>query len=171
MNAIDYLIVIFYLALMVYLGIRFKKNSESNDYFLGGKNFGWFSLCLSTMATQLSVISFVSAPAFVGLREGGGMQWLTFEFGVPLAMIILITVIGPVLYNSGIVSVYEFLEKRFNRTSRLLISSMFLVSRSFATGVTIYAVGLILSSILQISFWQTMVIVGFITIIYSLKVE
>jgi Na+/proline symporter len=44
MNAIDYLIVIFYLALMVYLGIRFKKNSESNDYFLGGKNFGWFSL-------------------------------------------------------------------------------------------------------------------------------
>ncbi len=169
MNAIDYLIVIFYLALMVYLGVRFKKNSESNDYFLGGKNFGWFSLCLSTMATQLSVISFVSAPAFVGLREGGGMQWLTFEFGVPLAMIILITVIGPVLYNSGIVSVYEFLEKRFNRTSRLLISSMFLISRSFATGVTIYAVGLILSSILQISFWQTMVIVGFITIIYSLE--
>ena len=113
MNSIDYLIVIIYLALMVYLGIRFKKNSESNDYFLGGKSFGWFSLCLSTMATQLSVISFVSAPAFVGLREGGGMQWLTFEFGVPIAMIILITIIGPVLYNSGIVSVYEFLEKRF----------------------------------------------------------
>lgn len=169
MNIIDYLIVLFYLALMVYLGIRFKKNAASNDYFLGGKNFGWFSLCLSTMATQLSVISFVSAPAFVGLRAGGGMQWLTFEFGVPIAMIILVTIIGPVLYNAGIVSVYEFLEKRFNKTSRLLISSLFLISRSFATGVTIYAVGLILSSILQISFWQTMLIVGVITIVYSLE--
>ena len=119
MNAIDYLIVIFYLALMVYLGIRFKKNSESNDYFLGGKNFGWFSLCLSTMATQLSVVSFVSAPAFVGLRQGGGMQWLTFEFGVPLAMIILIAFIAPALYKSSVVSAYAFLEKRFNTSSRL----------------------------------------------------
>lgn len=169
MNWIDYIIVVFYLALMILLGIRFKKNTKSSDYFLGGKSFGWFSLCLSTMATQLSVISFVSAPAFVGLRKGGGMQWLTFEFGVPIAMILIITVVGPILYRSGIVSVYEFLEKRFNKTSRLLISSIFLISRSFATGVTIYAVGLILSSILHISFWQTMLVVGFITIIYSLE--
>ena len=38
---------------------------------------------MSTMATQLSAVSFVSAPAFVGLRKGGGLQWLTFELGVP----------------------------------------------------------------------------------------
>ncbi len=169
MNILDYIIVIIYLGLMIWLGFIFKKHNKSDDYFLGGKTFGWFSLCLSTMATQLSVISFVSAPAFVGLRKGGGMQWLTFEFGVPIAMIIIITVVGPTLYRSGIVSVYEFLEKRFNRTSRLLVSSIFLVSRSFATGVTIYAVGLILSSILQIPFWQTMLVVGCITVIYSLE--
>lgn len=169
MNALDYAIVLLYLGLMVWLGIKFKKNKEGTDYFLGGKSFGWFSLCLSTMATQLSVISFVSAPAFVGLRPGGGMQWLTFEFGVPIAMIIIITLIGPALYRSGVVSVYEFLEKRFNRSSRLLISAVFLISRSFATGVTIYAVGLILASILGIEFWQTMLILGVITIVYSLE--
>ena len=169
MNLLDYAIVLIYLAVMVWLGIKFKKNKAGTDYFLGGKSFGWFSLCLSTMATQLSVISFVSAPAFVGLRPGGGMQWLTFEFGVPLAMIIIITIIGPALYRSGVVSVYEFLEKRFNTSSRLLISGIFLISRSFATGVTIYAVGLILSSILGISFWQTMLILGVITIVYSLE--
>ena len=169
MNYIDYIIVLIYLAAMVWIGIRFKKNKAGEDYFLGGKSFGWFSLCLSTMATQLSVISFVSAPAFVGLRKGGGMQWLAFEFGVPVAMIIIITIIGPVLYRSGVVSVYEFLEKRFNTSSRLLISGIFLISRSFATGVTIYAVGLILSAILHISFWQTMLILGVITIVYSLE--
>src|SRR5215212_4374958 len=109
MNIVDYAIVFLYLAVMVWLGFRFKKSKESKDYFLGGKKFGWFALCMSTMATQLSAVSFVSAPAFVGLRPGGGMQWLTFEFGVPLAMIIVLVLIGPMLHRSGVVSVYAFL--------------------------------------------------------------
>lgn len=75
MNGIDYAIVVVYMVSMVWLGFYFKKSKGSKDYFLGNKQFGWFSLCLSVMATQLSVISFVSAPAFVGLRPGGGMQW------------------------------------------------------------------------------------------------
>lgn len=169
MNQLDFGIIILYLVLMVWLGFRFKKNKAATDYFLGGKSFGWFSLCLSTMATQLSAVSFVSAPAFVGLRPGGGMQWLTFELGVPLAMIVIMTVIGPALYRSRVVSVYSFLEKRFNKTSRLLISAIFLFSRGFATGVTIYTVGLILSAVMQIAFWQCMVMLGVITIIYSLE--
>ncbi len=169
MNSVDYAIVVLYMAVMVWLGFKFKKSKESKDYFLGGRKFGWFALCMSTMATQLSAVSFVSAPAFVGLRPGGGMQWLTFEFGVPLAMIFIMSVIAPALYRSGVVSAYEFLERRFNTTSRLLISAVFLVSRCFATGVTIYAVGLILSSIIGLPFWQTMLILGVITILYSLE--
>src|SRR3989442_9858719 len=98
---------------MIWLGMRFKKNRAGTDYFLGGRRFGWFALCMSTMATQLSAISFVSAPAFVGLRRGGGMQGLTFEFGGPLAMIIVMTFLGPMLHRSGVISVYAFLEKRF----------------------------------------------------------
>lgn len=169
MNYVDYAIVLVYLAVMVWLGFRFKKSKESKDYFLGGRRFGWFALCMSTMATQLSAVSFVSAPAFVGLRPGGGMQWLTFEFGVPLAMIFIMTVIAPALYRSGVVSAYAFLENRFNTTSRLLLSAVFLISRCFATGVTIYAVCLILSSIIGLPFWQTMLVLGVITIVYSLE--
>ncbi len=169
MNAVDYFIVVIYLGAMVWLGLLFKKSKADKDYFLGGKRFGWFALCMSTMATQLSAVSFVSAPAFVGLRKGGGMQWLTFEFGVPIAMIIIIAVIAPALYRSGVVSAYTFLENRFNTTSRLLISAFFLISRCFATGVTIYAVCLILSSIIGLPFWQTMLVLGLITIVYSLE--
>lgn len=169
MNYVDYLMVIAYFIVMIVLGFMFKKSKLNTDYFLGGKQFGWFALCLSTMATQLSVISFISAPAFVGLRKGGGMQWLTFEFGVPIAMIILIAFIAPVLYRSGVVSVYEFLEKRFNRSSRLLVSVVFLISRSFATSVTIYAVTLILTSILNLSFIYTIIIISVVTIFYSLE--
>lgn len=158
-----------YFAAMIGIGLRFKRSKAGTDYFLGGRSFGWFPLCMSAMATQLSVISFVSAPAFVGLRKGGGMQWLTFEFGVPLAMIVVMGFIGPVLLRSGVVSVYALLEQRFNSTSRVLLSTVFLFSRGFATSITIYAVCLILSTILHLSFWTTMLVLGGVTVVYSLE--
>ena len=169
MNAFDYAIVALYFGAMIWLGLRFKRNAASTDYFLGSRTLGWFPLGMSTMATQLSAVSFVSAPAFVGLRAGGGMQWLTYELGVPLAMIPLMAVVGPMLRRSGVLSVYSFLERRFGRGSRLLLSALFVFSRAFGTGVQIYVIALVLSSILALPFWQTILVLAGVTIVYSLK--
>jgi SSS family transporter len=169
MNALDYSIVILYSIAFLGLGYFFKDQKDGKDYFLGGKSFGWLPLGLSIMATQLSAISFISAPAFVGVREGGGLEWLSYEFGVPLAMIFLMGILVPPLYKSGVVSIYEYLERRFDISSRLLLSFVFLVSRAFATGVMVYAVSIILESVLEISFWQTLIVIGVITLIYSLQ--
>lgn len=169
MNYLDYVIIIVYLAAFLGIGYFFKENKTSGDYFLGGRSMGWLPLSLSTMATQLSAISFISAPAFVGLKEGGGMQWLTYEFGVPLAMAFLLIAIIPTLHKSGIVSVYEYLEKRFDASSRLLISLVFQVSRSVATGVMVYTMALILQATIGIEFWISVLIIGVITLVYSFQ--
>lgn len=167
MNYLDYIIIVVYLLGFLGIGYLFKENKNSKDYFLGGQSMGWFPLSLSTMATQLSAISFISAPAFVGLKEGGGLQWLTYEFGVPLAMAFLLIAIIPTLYKSGIVSVYAYLEKRFDASSRLLISFVFQISRSVATGVMVYTMALILQATIGIDFWVSILIIGVITMIYS----
>lgn len=169
MNGLDYFFIGLYILLMLGMGYFMRDQKSAKGYFVGNKNFGWFTLLLSTMATQLSAISFISAPAFVGMKQGGGMKWLTFEFGVPLAMIFLSTVITPFLYRAGIVSAYEYLEKRFGRSTRLLISFAFLLSRSFSTGIAVYTVALLLESVFQIQFWQTIVIICIVTMLYSLK--
>lgn len=169
MNYIDYTIIVVYLVGFLGIGYFFKENKSSTDYFLGGRSMGWFPLSLSTMATQLSAISFISAPAFVGLKDGGGLQWLTYEFGVPLAMAFLLIAIIPTLYKSGIVSVYEYLEKRFDASSRLLISFVFQISRSVATGVMVYTMALILQATIGIDFWVSVAIIGVITLIYSFQ--
>ena len=167
MNWLDILIIIVYSFGLLGLGYFFKDQKDTKDYFLGGRSFGWFAMGMSTMASQLSAISFISAAAFVGLKANGGMQWLTFEFAVPLAMIFLIVVIIPPLYNAGIVSIYSFLERRFSATTRVLISSVFQISRAFATGIMIYTVALVLSAVMEIPFWQTILLSGVITILYS----
>jgi Na+/proline symporter len=95
---------------------------------------GWFPLSLSAMATQLSAISFISAPRFVWFK-GGGMKWLTFELAVPLAMIGIILIILPPLYRANIVSIYEFVERRFLLLLNYLKCRFFQISRSLSTGV------------------------------------
>ena len=167
MNWLDYSIVICYIIFFLGMGFFFKDNKDSKDYFLGGRSMGWFPLSLSTMATQLSAISFISAPAFVGLKLGGGMKWLTFEFAVPLAMIFIMIVIIPPLFRSGVVSIYEFVEKRFSTSTRLILSIVFQISRALGTGVMVYAIAIILQAILDIDFVYTILIISVITIIYS----
>lgn len=169
MNIFDYAIVVFYLLGLLGLGYYLRGQNSKSDYFLGGRTIGWKPLTLSVMATQLSAISFVSAPAFVGLRPEGGLQWLSYELAVPLAMILLLSSILPALYRSGVVSIYDFLEQRFGLSARLLLSVLFQFSRAFSTGIMIYAVSLILMVTMEITLWQSIVIIGITTIIYSLQ--
>ncbi|WP_348762339.1 hypothetical protein [uncultured Salinisphaera sp.] len=135
MTWLDYLVIAVYISGFLWLGQRLKAHASGRQYFLGDRSFGWFVLSLSAAATQLSSASFISAPAFVGARAGGGLIWLTYEFAVPLAMIVLIVAFFPTLYAAGVVSIYGFLEQRFARSTRLLLSAVFQLSRAFATGV------------------------------------
>lgn len=167
MNWLDYLIIFFYFGGFLGMGYFFKENKNSTDYFLGGKSLGWFPLSLSTMATQLSAISFVSAPAFVALKVGGGMKWLSFEFAVPLAMFFIMIVVIPPLFRSRVVSIYEFVERRFDASTRMILSIVFQISRALGTGVMVYTIAIILQAVLDIGFIYTIPLICVVTIIYS----
>lgn len=168
MNSLDYIVVAGYLLAMLAFGLLLSKQADEGDYFLGNKSLGWFPLSLSAMATQLSAISFISAPAFVGLRDGGGLKWLTFEFALPLAMLLAMFVIMPALYRAGVISIYDFLEQRIGRSTRYIISFAFQIVRAFGTGIMVYATGLIIEAVLGIAFLQSVLVISVITLIYSL---
>ncbi len=168
MNILDYIIIFAYLIGFIFLGFFFKKNESSKDYFLGGNSLGWFPLSLSTMATQLSAISFISAPAFVGLKLNGGLKWLTFEMAVPIAMLFIMLVVIPPLFRAGIVSIYEYAERRFDYSTRMILSVVFQINRALSTGVMVYAIAFILQAVLDLDFGITILIISVITIILFL---
>ncbi|MGQ8365508.1 sodium:solute symporter family transporter [Glaciecola sp. 1036] len=169
MNWLDYSILAIYFLGLLLMGFLLRHQVSKEDYYLGGRKIGWKPLTLSVMATQLSAVSFISAPAFVGLREGGGLVWLTYELAVPLAMLFLLWRLMPTLHASGVVSVYDYLERRFSMSTRLVISAVFQISRSFATGIMIYAISIILQGTIGLDFWQSIALIGFVTILYSLQ--
>lgn len=168
MNILDWVVVIVYaLGLIVFSRHLGKKQLNTEDYYLGGRKISWLATGLSTMATQLGAISFVSAPAFVALKPNGGLIWLGYEFAVPIAMVFLMAFIVPVLHRARVVSIYEYLERRFDSQTRFLISFIFQISRALATGVSIYAVGIVLSAILGLSLFSTIILIGVITVVYD----
>ncbi|MFN3199644.1 MAG: sodium:solute symporter family transporter [Bradymonadia bacterium] len=168
MSTLDWGIIVAYMvgmvALSVYLG-RGQENDE--DYYVGGRNLPWWAVGISTMATQTSVISFISIPAFVALKEGGGLTWLQYELAVPLAMIVVMVCLLPFFRKLELVSVYAYLEMRFGPSVRYFLSAVFLLSRGLGTGVGIYASAKVLQVCLGIELWQTIVIIGVVTVVYD----
>jgi len=168
MNSLDWFIIVIYLLGMIGLSVYLARGqSNEEDYFVGGRKLSWWSVGISTMATQTSAISFISIPAFVALKEGGGLTWLQYELAVPLAIILVMVFLIPFFRRLKLVSVYEYLEWRFDPSVRYLVSGVFLVSRGLATGVGVYASGIVLAVCLGIPLWLTILIIGVVTVIYD----
>ncbi|MCB0291452.1 MAG: sodium:proline symporter, partial [Calditrichaeota bacterium] len=168
MTVLDWLILGGYLGGMIGLSIYLGKNQQNQeDYFVGGRRLPWWAIGISTMATQTSAISFISKPAFVALKPGGGLTWLQYEMAVPLAIIAVMIFLVPLFRKLELISVYEYLEHRFDASIRYLVSGVFLLSRAFAAGIVVYATAIVLSVCLGIPLWLTILIIGAVTVIYD----
>ena len=167
-GAIDWGVITIYLVAMVGFGLWLaRKTSSGADYFLGGRSIPPLIAAMSIMATQTSTISLIGAPAFVALREGGGLRWLQYEIALPLAMLALMVLFVPILWTSGVVTIYEFLERRFGLSARLILSAVFLLSRSLATGVTIFATAIVLNVATGAPVWILILVIGGVCLVYS----
>ncbi len=169
MNFLDWGVIALYVFFILGAGFLLGRSQNTmHDYFLGGRTVRWWQSGLSTMATQLGAVSFVSAPAFVVLKDGGGLKWLAYEFGVPLALILVMVVILPTFHRAGVISIYEYLEARFDAGTRTLVSLLFQIGRGLATAVTVLAGGLILSTVLGISTPAAIIAISLVTILYDI---
>lgn len=164
----DWFIIIAYLIGMIALSIYLSRGQKNkDDYYLGGNDTGAWPIAISTMATQCSTNSILGAPAFVAFSVGGGLVWLQYELAVPFAMIFLMIFLLPLYRRLGIISVYAYLERRFDKKTRLTLSLLFQFIRAFATGVTVYGISIVISYCTGISFTMAVVLLGIITIIYD----
>ncbi len=167
MSTLDWLVTGIYLCGMLLLSwFVGRRQVTRKDYYLGGNAMGALPLATSTIATQCSTNSLLGAPAFVGFAAGGGMLWLQYEIAVPLAMLALMLLFGPVRAG-GHVSVYAFLEERLGGQARLVASLTFQIFRGVATGVTVYGVATVLTLLLDLSFLSAVLILMGVTITYD----
>jgi SSS family transporter len=168
MSALDWSVIVAYLAGTLGLSAWLAREQHTPaDYYVGGRSLPWWALALSILATQSSANSFLGIPAFVALVPGGGLTWLQYELMLPVAMIVVMLVLAPVLRGLALISVYEYLERRFDRTTRHVLSAVFLLSRGLATGVAVYAAAVVVQVCTGLPLAWCIVGVGGMTVVYD----
>ena len=165
---LDLAIVALYLLAIVGMSLAFAwRQRTGDDYFLAGRSMGSVPLALSIMANQASAVSLVGAPAFVALRDGGGLRWLQYELAVPLAMLLLSAILLPALRSVPGASIYAYAETRFGRATRRALAGSFLLARGLALGVILYASALVVSEVLGCSVDAALLAVGVFSVAYT----
>lgn len=167
MSLLDWIVLFGTLGVIVSYGMYKTRGQNSLDSYLRGRNsMNWWTIGLSIMATQASAITFLSTP---GQAYESGMGFIQFYFGLPVAMIIISVVFIPMYYKLKVYTAYEYLEDRFDLKTRTLAAMLFIIQRGLASGITIYAPAIILSTLLGWNLTWTVVFIGTIVIIYTVS--
>jgi len=163
---IDNLIVVAYLIIVLSLGFYYsRKEKKFNDYFLAGRNIGWFALGMSIFATN------ISSEHFIGLAGSGASRGLAvgqFELMAIFILIVLGWFLAPIYIKSGVATMPEFLEKRFGPGSSKFFATISIFLYIFTKIIiTIFAGGILFYKIFGFSMYTSAIIVLLITGLYN----
>ncbi len=165
MNGLDWIVLLgTMLGIAAYGTWRTRHTDNLNTYLKGSRTTKWGTIGLSVMATQASTITYLSLP---GQAYENGIAFIQNYFGLPLALILVCAVFLPIYRRLGVYTAYEYLGQRFDRKTRLLGASLFLLQRGLQCGITIYAPAIILSTVLGWRVDLTIVFTGLIAIVYT----
>jgi len=172
LDTLDWIFIVLYFLVLfgVAIWVILKKNENTEDYFLAGRNIGWFVVGASIFASN------IGSEHVVGLAGTGAsdrMPLLIYELHAWL-VVMLGWVFLPFYARSGVFTMPEFLEKRFNSKCRWILS-IFSIAAYVLTkvSVTIYAGGVVVSALLGINFWvgaiSTLVLTGIYTVLGGMR--
>jgi len=94
-SAIDYAVLLIYLAGITVFGMRFRKSQRTvKDYFVGAKNISWPVIGLSIVATETSTLTLIGVPAlaystFARGEQGGNLTYLQVVLGYIVARFLI----------------------------------------------------------------------------------
>ncbi len=172
-DSIDIFICIVYILGIVALGLwaglsKNKKNSgsQSDDYFLAGKTQRWPVIGLALFATNISCLHLVSLARSgfdTGLLNGN------FEWMASFTLILLALFFVPFYIKSGVTTLPDFLEKRYNRACRdwltiisILSAVVIHIAFSFLAG------GIVLQTLFGVNIYTSVIAIAIVTGIYTI---
>ena len=168
LSNIDVIILFVYLILSLVIGLYYSKRSDKNteEYFLAGRSIGWVAIGLTIFSTN------ISSEHFIGLAGSGATRGLAvgqFELMAIFILIFLGWVLAPVYLKSGVKTMPELLEKRFNTRIRKIFAILSVFIYLFTKiSVTLFAGGILFYTVFGFNIYASAVVIVLITGIYSL---
>jgi SSS family solute:Na+ symporter len=161
----DYLVVALYGIGVIAIGAHYsRRQSNLGDYFLGGRKLNPVVVGISTMATLVSTISYLTLPGEI-IKHGFGVLWAVTSI-VPAYFVIGYLII-PRIMQQEVVSGYQLLEARFGPTIRQAAACLFVLIRIAWVGLVVYTCGVALSAMTGWPLEYLLLGVGIVTTFYT----
>jgi SSS family solute:Na+ symporter len=146
MQTADWIVIALYFGLIGLVAWWYgRQQKDTTDYFLAGRNAGWITIGASIFTSN------IGSEHIVGLAGQGastGMAMAHWELHA-WVLIMLAGLFVPFYYKSGVETIPQFLEKRFNARTRWILSVVSLVAYVFTkVSVTVYAGAIVFQALL-----------------------
>jgi SSS family solute:Na+ symporter len=167
LDKLDLAIITLYLVGITLFGLRFRKRQRSlRDYFLAGQDIPWWAIALSIVAAETSTLTIISIP---GLAYDTNLTFLQVVMGYVVGRVVISFVLLPHYFRGDLYTAYELIERRFGRGLRSLTAGLFLLTRTAAEGVRVYAVSIVVSIALGTGQVASIAIITVLTLIYTFE--
>ena len=152
MHPIDLAVVVAYVALITFVGIRFAQRvKNAKDFFLAGRSLTWWVIGLSIIGTNVDTNGYIGAS---GNAYSIGIGQANFEWiGAFRAMIIAALILFPLYWRAGVYSIPEYLGLRYNQAVRVVAASIVVTVSVFAMGVAMWALAITLQTFIGWPIW------------------
>lgn len=143
MGGLDITIIAIYFVLIISIGLwKGRREKSLEGYALGNRSLPWWAILASILAAEISAATFLGSPA-----EGYELRnfcYIQLCIGTILGRIVVGKLFLKPYYQYKVVSIYEYLEKRFGIKTRRTASLLFIITRLLASGTRLYVAGIIL---------------------------
>lgn len=167
---IDWLVIAAYF-LVIFAGAAYaswrerRGHETSADYFLAGRDTGWFLIGASLFASNIGSEHLVG---LAGTGAASGVAVAQFEVLASLILLLLGWVFVPFYLRSGVSTMPEFLERRYSRAARWYLAVVSIIAYVLTKiSVTIAAGGIVFEALMGIDFWTGALVVVVATGIYT----
>jgi SSS family solute:Na+ symporter len=143
LSAADYAVIALYLAAITAFGswfARFQKTTR--NYFLDDRSVPWWAICFTVVATETSTLTFIGIPANA---YAGNMTFLQLALGYVIGRVLVSVLFIPAYFRGEIFTSYQLLTRRFGPRVTRLSAGIFLITRSLADGIRLFATALVIS--------------------------
>ena len=148
------------------LGFVLSKRVETDqDYYIGRRTTPWWAIGISVVATYFGALTFLGGPAW---SYEDGFSVIFIHINYPIAIFIVISVFLPFFYETGVASIFDYLERRFGLTSRSVMSGVFLLGNFAYSGIMLYTTALVLEFITGIDVVAAIMIVAVVATTYTM---
>jgi solute:Na+ symporter, SSS family len=164
---IDYAVIVAYLVAITAFGswfARFQKTTR--DYFLTDRSVPWWAICFTIVATETSTLSFIGVPAGA---YAGNMTFLQLAVGYIVGRLLVSVLFIPAYFRGELYTSYELLLRRFGPQVKNVAAIIFMVTRTLADGIRLFATALVISVVTQVPVSWTVVVLGVAMIVYTVR--